>query len=233
MTTCVTPPPNHHRLIRTSIRVTVWCGVLAVGGILLALALYCAGIPAGPAAGRPYSFCNSYLSILGHVRGPEGLSNLPACIAFNGALVGAGLLYVWFWRGRRQFVSSPRLRRFVLVCGCLMGAGLAGIGLIPEDLNPHLHELMTLPPVGFGAAAILASILGTPAAFDGRGMHRLTLVGMVGVALAAVAVKLLAETGQIGHRPAFPTMQKVMVIVMVSWTFWQAWRMHRALPAAS
>jgi len=233
MTTLFTPASSHHPQIRTSIRVTVWCGALAIGGILLALVLYRAGIPAGPAAGRPYSFLGNYLSILGHVRGPEGLSNLPACIAFNAALVGAGLLYIWFWRGRVQFIPTPGLRRFILVCGCLMAAGLAGIGLVPEDLNPHLHELMTLPPVLFGGTAILASMLGTPAAFDGRGMRPLVLAGMVLVALGIVLLKLLEVTGRIDQRTVFPATQKLMVIIMIGWTYWQAWRMHRALHATT
>ncbi|MFA5203274.1 MAG: hypothetical protein WC708_02620 [Lentisphaeria bacterium] len=223
-----TPPAAARRRILWSARITVAGGILVLAGIALAMALH-AGWFGGTPDARKFSLLFDYLSMLGRTCNYDGNSNLAASLVFNAALVGTGILYAFFWPGRSHFIPGARIRRTVVICGWLMAAGLASLGLAPENLFPRLHPLLTGPPVVFGTVATLLCLRASDPRFDGRRATRLT-VAVFGLAVAVAAVlRLLVALGQLHHRPCLPIMQKVLIFLIVAWTFRQAWLMQRTV----
>lgn len=228
----IAEPTTPHRQTLTAVRVTVWGGVLVIGGILLAMALYGGWFGGEPAARKFSIFCD-YLSMLGRTRNYDNHSNLAASLVFNAALVGTGILYAVFWPGRGRFIPDSRTRRTVTLCGWVMAAGLASLGLAPENLYPHLHPLLTVPPVMFGTAATLLCMFKTAPGFDNPRVVRWTMAAFGLAFVIASVLRLLVAVNRIDHRPALPIMQKVLIIMIVAWTFRQAWLMRQALLAGA
>jgi len=166
-----------------------------------------------------------------------GLSdNTVSCLIFNGTLIMVGTILVMFWKTRATFLTQPTARTTLRNCGLTMGLAMAGIGLTPYDIFPHIHNLMTYAVIIFGVICFCLCLFGSHQEFES--VH--SKVGWLAIVIVAGAAQglfvVLVSKGMISSRPALPLMQKLFVLLLALWAGWQGFlfgRVCRMRPAAA
>ncbi|MBI5685090.1 MAG: hypothetical protein HZC54_08405 [Verrucomicrobia bacterium] len=170
---------------------------------------------------RGYSFGKHFLSAMGKTR--TSLSdNTVSCVIFNGTLIMAGTILVMFWKARATFLTRPMARTALRNCGLTMGLAMAGIGLTPYNIVPHLHNLMTYAVIAFGVACFGLCLFGSCQEFESTKSKAGWLTVVVAAGAAQGVFWALASKGIISSRPALPLMQKLFVLLLAAWAGWQS-----------
>ena len=105
---------------------------------------------------------------------------------------------------------------------------MAGVVLTPYDVFPHVHNLMTYAVILFGVVCFGLCLFGSWRAFESLPSKVTWLAILVVAGAAQMIFWHLASTGQIHSRPVLPLMQKLFVLLLVSWAGWQCVLFRRA-----
>jgi len=211
-------PSERKRISRA--RALTFAGIGATCLLFLA-AMYC--FPSGDEGVKGgYSFGSHFLSAMGKTRAGS-VDNTVSCLLFNGALVLVGTILAVFWDARALYLAKPTPAAALRLCGVAMALSLAGIGLTPYDYFPHAHDRLTHATVLFGVLSFGLCLVWTPRGFEGAGSKFSWLFFLVAAGAAQAVLVTLSSRGLLPSRPALPLMQKVFVLLLMSWAGWQAW----------
>ena len=183
-----------------------------------------------------YSWYGQIISESGFVHVGSRPNHLSAWLLSSG-LTCAGILCSWYFVERFRRGAAPRWQRWaILLSGVLGGIGLVGIGAIPLDRHPDLHNFCTLCSVPFGFA-ILFSLL-TPRDLFGRfgeKMIWLTYTSVILTMVGAMSYLITLKTGGLPHKPTDPLIQKITIsgfyVFMMGQIIMYAVNARRALSA--
>ncbi|MBO4491969.1 MAG: hypothetical protein J5944_11485 [Lentisphaeria bacterium] len=184
-----------------------------------------------------YSWYGQIVSESGFVHVASRPNHLSAWLLSSG-LTCAGILCGWYFVERFRRGAAPRWQRWaILFSGVLGGIGLVGIGAIPLDRHPDLHNFCTLCSVPFGFA-ILFSLL-TPRDLFGRfgeKMIWLTYTTVILSMVGAMSYLITLKSGGLPHKPTDPLIQKITIsgfyVFMMGQIIMYAVNAHRALAAS-
>ena len=143
----------------------------------------------------------------------NGANHLSAWLLSSG-LTGSALLCSWYFAERFRWGKGALLLRImILFFGVLGGVGLAGIGAVPFDQHPDLHNFFTLCTVPYGIAIICSAL--TPAdCFGRRSEKTIWLVFMLFTLAEVCALNYLKNLDGNGlpANPTGPLVQKILVL---------------------
>jgi hypothetical membrane protein len=214
---------------RRIVRAAAWsvaAGLVIVPALLGAAMTFFPGGHAGVADG--YSFHRHVLSDLGRCRLGNGSANVASRALFTTAMCFAGTVLAVFWTARSFFLSKAGLARVVRICGLLMSACMACIGLAPTDRAPALHDPVTGAAAAAAACAALALLADRNDRLEPRASKRSWLIALLAVATGWTAMVLLHRARILPFRPWLPIGQKALVASFIAWMAAQALALRRA-----
>lgn len=213
----VTADQERRRVLRA--RAPTWAGIIGTGVLLLIAMRWYPGEDAGVRRGYPFS--GDFLSTLGRTRAGSW-DNTVSCLIFNGTLLISGPILAVFWRARAYFLTRPGTGTILRGCGLTMSFAMAGIGLAPCDLFPHVHDMMTYAAIVLGVVCFTLCFIGSHREFESvqSKLGWLSILVMAGVAQALFI--WLISIGTISSSPTLPLMQKLFVLLLALWAGWQA-----------
>jgi hypothetical protein len=140
--------------------------------------------------------------------------------------MGGPILAV-FWKARATFLKQPAMGTMLQRCGLMMGLAMAGIGLAPCDLFPHVHDIITHAVIVLGAFCFGLCLIGSHREFESVQSKLVWLAILVVAGAAQALFLLLISQGIISSRPVLPLMQKLFVLVLALWAGWQSFLFGR------
>ncbi len=169
---------------------------------------------------EPYSWPKQFLSALGLTRLPNGTSNPVSSLLFNSALFLAGSGTILYFLVRSREFKRPLPRRVMETLGMIGGIALLGIGLIPYDVHPDLHNWSTYISQAIGAA-ILLTLFQDDSPFGLRQENILWCIfGLFVVTLWGCLYYLTFHAKMLPVRPAAPFMQKMIIGFFLCYMFY-------------
>lgn len=201
----------------TRVRVAAWCWILT-------LLMIPAQVMVSRSWPRPYSWSSHLISDLGATmcgiadRGArvERFVCSPAHMLANTATVLSGLLLVagavLLWR----FWPRPRAGQAASVLLALGGVGVVGVGLVPWNQDPDLHNLFALlqAPLQWGGMLLMARATWVPAV--PRILPAVTL-GAVFVSIVGFVLFLGAVSGGPPLRIGLGTAERIAFDTLTLW----------------
>jgi hypothetical membrane protein len=169
-------------------RVTFSAGRLRAAGFAWVACLQYFAVEAVAAAASPgYSYRFGYISDLGATECAAVCSPrhgwMNASFVIQGVLIAAGLALAW------PALGKSRLATFGKICLAVCAAGVALVGLAPENAAAGWHYFgATANLLGCNLAALALGLTGAPA------LHAGAVAGVVGLA-ACLALALRADGG--------------------------------------
>jgi len=143
-----------------------------------------------------YCWYTDFISRSGLVIAGKGRPNHLAAWLLTTGLAGSAVLCGWYFIERFRWGKAPLWQRSVVMFFGVLGAvGLAGIGLLPFDQHPDLHNFCTLCTVPFGIAIIFSAP--TPDDQFGRRSEKAIWLVFILFILAVIG----GLTYLIGHKP--------------------------------
>lgn len=210
------------------LRLSAWSLLAAMALVPLLLAVAMACFPGGHSGvAEGYSFSRHVVSDLGRTRLSDGTPNPLSSVLFTAAMLVTGGATALFWRARRLFVRQPLARRAALVCGLVMSAGLAAVGLTPLNRMAALHDPVTAVTAVGGAAAILALFADADTRLESRRGKRFWLVFLGFVAGVWAVLVGLHHERLIVFRPWLPLWQKTLIASFIAWMAYQTFCLLR------
>jgi len=160
---------------------------------------------------EPYSWPKQFLSALGLTRLPNGTPNPGSCLLFNTALVLAGIgTAVYFLMRSREF-KRPLPRWIMGTAGTIGGISLLGIGLIPYNIHPELHNWSTYISPAIGAGILMTPFQNdTPFGLRPENINW-CIFGLFVSVLWGCLYYLVFLARMLPSRPTAPFMQKMIV----------------------
>lgn len=193
--------------------------VLAAGGMIF-FAMFTYPIP--------YSWPKHYLSALGLTALKDGTPNLFTSLVFNGALVLSGVMTATYFVFRGKCSKRKPLTGLLWLAGLVAGLGLAGIGIFPYNLAPHVHDWCTW----IASAGILVGIISAAGAVRGTGTtlseNLLWIAFGVFTLLVWFALQYLRTHSMLPSTPTGQIQQKIVVLFFWIYMFWNSQALYRA-----
>ena len=174
----------------------------------------------------PYLWEKMFLSALGLTKLSDGTSNFFASMMFNVALLFGGILSSAYFVFRAKCATSKIVHILLWIAGIAGGLALAGIGLLPYNLFPNLHNGCTWIASGGFALGIFANA----AAVRGSGTTHsenilLILFGMFAM-LIWLALQYLRTHGMLPSVPTGPIQQKIIILYFWLYMFWNSLQLY-------
>ena len=146
-------------------------------------AVFFAGQAVAQAAARgPYSLTGSYISDLGATRcGPFTAFCSPLHPVMNGVFIATGLLTLLGAIATRPAWPPRRLATLGLALLVLAGAGMAVVGLAPEDVDIRIHSVGAVLGIPGASTGILVLGVALWRAGGGIGALLALIAGIVGL----------------------------------------------------
>ena len=161
-----------------------------------------------------YCWYSQYISGSGLVFVENNTANHWSAWLLTSGLTGSALLCCWYFAERFRWGNGSRLLRgLILVFGALGSCGLAGIGAVPFDQHPNLHNFFTLCSIPFGMAIVCAALTGNDR-FGRSGEKIVWLIFMLFVVAVFGGLSFLCgiDHGGLPSYPTGPFMQKMLVL---------------------
>lgn len=160
---------------------------------------------------EPYAWAKQFLSALGLTRLPNGTVNWISCLLFNLALAGAGIVTAAYFIMRSREFKKTLPRWIMGITGTLGGISLLGIGLIPYNIHPEMHNWATYISPAIGGGIMMTAFQGdTPFGLWLESINWCifaTFVATVWLCLNYLAF----HAKMLPSRPTAPFMQKMIV----------------------
>ena len=200
-------PPPKSKLAPPSVRqhrnalVMQWIGICLPLLFLAAMFFY----------NGHYCWYAEYISESGLVFVKNRLPNRFAAWLLTSGLTGSALLCAWYFAERFRWGDGPLWQRsLILVFGVLGAVGLAGIGGVPFDQHPDLHNFCTLSTIPFGIAILFSSL--TPTDRFGRRSEKAIWLVFTLFILAVIGGLTYLKGHGLPSRPTGPFIQKMTVL---------------------
>lgn len=175
-----------------------------------------------------YRWEKLHLSALGLTSLRDGTPNPVSAALFNSALILAGVMTgsYFFFRGNRA--GRPMLTWVLRLAGIVGGAGLAGIGLTPYNLAPHLHDYCTW----IASAGLILGVITAAGSVRESGTtpaeNQIWIWTGLFTLLIWIALEYLRRLGQLPNTPVSQLQQKILVLFFWLYMLWNSLALLRA-----
>lgn len=174
-----------------------------------------------------YSWPRYYLSAMGLTRLNDGTDNHFTALIFNSALVLSGVMSASYFILRGSLAMRKAWKYPLWISGLVGGLALAGIGLVPYNLGPDVHNWCTyFASGGFVLAIILCLGTGDTPASSASDNLLWSLFGVF-VLLVWVALNDLRSRSLLPSTPTGQLQQKILVAFFWFYMFWNSLNLYR------
>jgi len=213
------------RLVSNAVAVSVAAFTLLIG---LAMRAYPGGTEWDPTT-RGHHFWLNYVCDLARKTALDGAPNDASSHLAQVALLvlGVGALLHW-WSSPCLFRDRPTLGTVVRALGSCSVAGMLAVALLPADRFAGVHPFAMALSGGPGLAAAACAAVGLAS------RERVAFgLGIAGMLVSALALVLYARQ-LAGHDPGpvVAILERVALLVELSWMCAVAWRVRRAFQAS-